>query len=190
MQREQTFMTMTEVAGYNTRKIRLLKGLSQEQLRVGLAEWGIHHSRPTVALMEAGKRALSVDELLALAFVLGVAPQQLLYPPRGTKVGKSEEFAYPGWLIASWMWNPDEKVGSLSHARLRERRFLLDSLDLDEQLTDDDVTRLAQKALTDVVITETEAPVDEAVTEPAPKKTRKSTKSKGQAGGRTRGAKA
>ncbi len=202
MQPEQTFMTMTEVVGHNTRTVRAVKSLSQEQLRVGLAERGIRLSRPTLSQLEGGKRPISVDELLALAFVLGVAPQLLLYPPRGTRVGTSEEVAFPGWLLASWMWDPDEKVASLSHARLRERRLLLDALDLDEQLSDDDVTRLAHKALAavDETATDTEAPVSEMVTDKGPfvsetesatDKPRKSTRAKRgqQSGGRAKGKK-
>src|SRR5438105_3343021 len=78
-------MTMTQVVGRNVREHRTRQRLSQDQLRVALGSRGIKLSRPTVAQLEAGKRPISVDEILALGLALGIAPHLLMYPPAGTR---------------------------------------------------------------------------------------------------------
>jgi transcriptional regulator with XRE-family HTH domain len=134
---ERRRLTMTEVVGENVRRIRLSRRLSQEQLRVGLAERGIEWSRPTVAQMELGKRPLSVDELLVVALTLGVAPHLLLYPPPRTNVGISDKHALPNWVIAGWLFDPDDH--GLSEAREVERRFAYDASDMAEELPPEDL---------------------------------------------------
>jgi transcriptional regulator with XRE-family HTH domain len=123
-------MTMAQVVGSNVGRLRGFKDWSQEMLRVRLAEFGISVSRPTIAQLEAGKRPISVDELLALGLALNVAPHLLLYPPRDTDVVTTKEGGdrFQGFLIADWLWNPDVHPFTKGEA---ERRWWFDSLDLD-----------------------------------------------------------
>jgi transcriptional regulator with XRE-family HTH domain len=144
---ERRRLTMTEVVGGNVRRIRLIKNWSQEQLRIGLRDWGVKWSRPTVAQMELGNRPLSVDELLALALTLGVAPHLLLYPPSRSRVGLSDDVAVANGLIGSWLDDPDDHP--LSTSREFERRFLYEALDMADQMPIEDIRRQAARMLRD-----------------------------------------
>jgi transcriptional regulator with XRE-family HTH domain len=63
------------------RKVRRRRGLSAAQLAERLQQVGLDWDRSIVANLENGRRAsLGVDELLALALVLDVAPVHLLVP--------------------------------------------------------------------------------------------------------------
>lgn len=158
-EQEPALMTMTQVVGQNVREFRLFRHLSQEQLTVGLAEQGIALSRPTIAQLESGKRPLSIDELLALGLTLGVAPHLFLYPPRGVRVGVNEEHSLQGWLVGGWLWDPDGKGGLLNHKpAISEKRMFFNSLDAVEQLSDEEVDRLAERKLADTATPRTTTP--------------------------------
>ncbi len=148
-------MTMAEVVGQNVRRIRLDRDLSQEDLRLRLEEQGVKLSRPTVAQLELGKRPTTVDELLALALALGVAPHLLLYPPRpplvldpdkGVKVGLADDTAISGFLLAGWIWDPD-RHRSLNAADQSERRLLLEAMDAADRLSDEQVEQITESTL-------------------------------------------
>lgn len=77
-------MLFTELLTRNLRYARAAAGLDQTEVRelmnaLGFTSW----QRSTVSMVERGKRKLSVEELVALALVYGVAPARLLRPDDG-----------------------------------------------------------------------------------------------------------
>jgi transcriptional regulator with XRE-family HTH domain len=69
-------------AGQLIRELRLARGLSQVDLAQRLAERGLSWHQTTVAKTERADRPLRVNELAALAKVLGVSVGDLLNPQR------------------------------------------------------------------------------------------------------------
>lgn len=70
---------VTAVIATRVRALRRVLGLSGAQLAERLSRHGIHWNRSTAAKLETGRReAISVQELLALADVLGVPPMSLV----------------------------------------------------------------------------------------------------------------
>lgn len=80
-------MRASELIGERIRELRAMNGgWSQRDLADRLLESGftsgrgrLHHS--AIAKIEAGTRRVDLDELLALAYVLNVAPVHLFVPP-------------------------------------------------------------------------------------------------------------
>jgi transcriptional regulator with XRE-family HTH domain len=73
-----------EVVARRMRELRRRRELSAAQLAERMREVGIPWKREVVANLETGRRAsVGVDELLALAVVLQVAPVHLLVPLEG-----------------------------------------------------------------------------------------------------------
>jgi transcriptional regulator with XRE-family HTH domain len=62
------------------KEARNRRGWKQHELAARLKELGHTIEQPTVARIETGKRAVSIDELFELATALGVAPVHLLVP--------------------------------------------------------------------------------------------------------------
>jgi hypothetical protein len=123
-------LTMNEIVGYNVRRIREALMWSQQRLRDELEDaGGISWSRATVAQTELGKRPITVNELLALALVLGVAPHLLLYPPPGTDVMFGRVVAQGEWL-ADLLWDPDQSDWT-RFPESEQRRWILSSNLLD-----------------------------------------------------------
>lgn len=76
------------------RELRKSRGWAAERLANEMRTVGIPWDRSIVANLEAGRRAtLSVDEFIALAFVLDVAPVHLLIP---TQPGTAYQVAPKG----------------------------------------------------------------------------------------------
>jgi transcriptional regulator with XRE-family HTH domain len=72
----------TAVIAAKVRELRKDRGWSAEQLAARMRAAGIEWTRLVVAKLETGRRqAVSVEELLSLAAVLGVSPLHLLVPP-------------------------------------------------------------------------------------------------------------
>lgn len=70
-----------QVIGRAVRRWREFKGLTQTQLGQALAaQTGVPWSRQAVSAAEAGNRAFSASDLLALALTLGIEFGQLLSP--------------------------------------------------------------------------------------------------------------
>lgn len=76
-----TSMSPQTVLAQRLRRLRERRGWSQEQLASRLADRGLVWQRTTVAKVEAGSRQVTVDELVAVAFVIGVSPAALVVPP-------------------------------------------------------------------------------------------------------------
>jgi transcriptional regulator with XRE-family HTH domain len=70
--------TWEQEVGANVRRIRQARGMSQDQLAAGMTARGVPMSQPTAAKIESATRPLRVNELPALAAVLGVDVGDLL----------------------------------------------------------------------------------------------------------------
>ena len=74
-----------------TRKAR--GGMSQTELAERMTDAGRPLSRAALLRLESGSRGLLLDEALALAVCLWVAPAHLLTPPDGAVVGLTDKMA-------------------------------------------------------------------------------------------------
>lgn len=77
-------MRVEELVGQRVKQARERQGITQEQL----GEWlepllGRPWARQAVSTAEQGKRAFTAAELVAIAYVVGVAPHVLLQMPPG-----------------------------------------------------------------------------------------------------------
>src|SRR4051794_35558476 len=76
-------MPPTRVIALRMRELRTKRGWSAQELADQMVKVGIPWQRPVVANLETGRRrTVSVEELLALAYVFNVAPIHLLVPLR------------------------------------------------------------------------------------------------------------
>lgn len=66
------------VVGQRVARLRRVRGLTQDQLADHLASHGHDMHQSTVAKLEAGKRPIRVNELVALARILGVSAHELI----------------------------------------------------------------------------------------------------------------
>lgn len=79
--RDQTLIRF----GLRLRMLRKAHGWSQESLAERMTRQGHRLVQTQIAKMEAGQRATTVDELVALARILDLDPCELLQPPPETK---------------------------------------------------------------------------------------------------------
>jgi transcriptional regulator with XRE-family HTH domain len=63
------------------RELRLERSLTLADLAAGLAEIDQSYTLSTLSRIEQGKRRVDTDDLVALAFVLDVPPNAILFPP-------------------------------------------------------------------------------------------------------------
>lgn len=88
------------------RELRTRHGWSAQRLAEEMSKVGVPWDRSIVANIENGRRAsISIEEVLALAYVLSVAPVHLIVPP-------VDDQAAPGYLIT-----PEGPVTSPGFAR-------------------------------------------------------------------------
>jgi transcriptional regulator with XRE-family HTH domain len=96
--------TPSALVGARMRELRDGRGWSAQRLADELAQVGIKWDRSIVANLESGRRAsVSVEELLALAYVFGVAPVHLLVPvdERPYPIVPTDE--YPTSRVRAWV---------------------------------------------------------------------------------------
>ncbi|MEU7913456.1 helix-turn-helix domain-containing protein [Microbispora bryophytorum] len=133
-----------EVAA-NLRRFRDARGLSTTQLSKLLAEQGRPIQPTGITKIEKGDRRVDVDDLVALATVLGVSPVALLLPEAGGRERVQLTQKLGTWAKIAWRWmhgelplyDPEEEV---SESRdewqesikkfIRENRPYEDSADL------------------------------------------------------------
>lgn len=107
-----------QVLGSNLRRHRERLRWTQKDLSNKLKSYGFEWSQPTVAQAELGGRPTSIEELHALAHVLGVAPQVLLYPEGNTEVEigavarpairpLTRRTVLSAKELADWLWKAD-----------------------------------------------------------------------------------
>jgi transcriptional regulator with XRE-family HTH domain len=81
MEQDAAPLSPTQVVAKRVREVRQKRGLTAAQLAEQMTRVGVPWKRGVVAKLESGLRAaVSVEELLALAYVLDVAPVHLLVP--------------------------------------------------------------------------------------------------------------
>lgn len=98
--------------GTNVRRWRDVRGLTTAQLADEVSGHGVPMTASTVTKVEKHMRRVTVDELVTLAFVLGISPVTLMLPPeapvgapsdaRGEWLAVTEQDALP-WETA-WRW--------------------------------------------------------------------------------------
>lgn len=110
----------SERVQHNVREIRDgVRRMTLRQVSEGLHEIG--HDLPVSALgkIETGHRRVDVDDLMALAIVLGVSPLRLMLPPVGHDGVRLTAEVSSSWELA-WSWAAGEALPPTS-AMLNER---------------------------------------------------------------------
>jgi transcriptional regulator with XRE-family HTH domain len=73
--------TVSEILAERVRSVRERRHWTQQELADRLQSFdGTQWKQPTIAKVESGKREVTVEELVALAFALGVSPAALMLP--------------------------------------------------------------------------------------------------------------
>lgn len=104
----QAPLTPHRTIAQRVKNLRQRRGLSAQRLADRLAGVGIPWDRSIVANLENGRRAaVSVEEFLALAYVLDVAPVHLLVPIDATQVTPyrvvPEGNPVGAWFARAWV---------------------------------------------------------------------------------------
>jgi Predicted transcriptional regulators len=106
-------VTPTQAVARRVRETRKRRGWSAERLAAEMTRVGIPWERAVVTKLETGRRAaVSVAELLALGYVLDVAPVHLLIPldslegyrivpNSGVQAGRAREWVRGFWPLSS-----------------------------------------------------------------------------------------
>ncbi len=76
--KDDDYPSVSQVIGSNVRALREERGWRQEDLAKRARSYGLGWNRPTVAAVETGIRAVSVEELPLLAITLGAGMDKLL----------------------------------------------------------------------------------------------------------------
>ena len=97
------YMTPSEILRTRLPQLRREQNLSQEELARLMNEQGYSWVRSTVAKIESGARAVSIDEVISLAFVMGVHPTALLLPLESATVNVTPTTTAPSDLLWRWM---------------------------------------------------------------------------------------
>jgi transcriptional regulator with XRE-family HTH domain len=114
-------LTSTAVIGRQVAKYRGRLGWSAAALAAELQKAGIQWGRPDVTKLEKGlRKSVTVDQALALAAVLNVAPVHLLVPPddddapyRVTAEVTEPSFRVRGWIRGLFMLPRLPRVGDV-----------------------------------------------------------------------------
>ncbi len=114
-------MSPSEVFAARLRETRRARGFSQTELAHTMTERGRPLSREALLRIENGERGLSLDEALALAAVLYVAPAHLLSPPDDGIVWLTDTQGVDGEGIRAWLLHGDEFVATASEYQRGER---------------------------------------------------------------------
>jgi transcriptional regulator with XRE-family HTH domain len=85
------------------REVRERRNLSQTQLARLMTDAGRPLSKVALLRIETGKRGLSLDEALALAALLPVAPAHLLSPPDDAMVWPTDNLGFDGSAMRNWL---------------------------------------------------------------------------------------
>jgi transcriptional regulator with XRE-family HTH domain len=114
-----------QVVADNVFGLRGFKRLSQAEVARAMTDLGFAWTKSTTSEVENGKRALQVDELMALAVVFGVAPTDVLDPMAG---GHRDPITFGANPVAAQMgraWVRGRailsfrRVGEVGHWRIR-----------------------------------------------------------------------
>jgi len=120
----QALPTEKDWVGQCVRYWRVLHKLQQADIAAAMTEHlGVRWSQGVVANIEAGRRAVSLYELLALCLVFDVQLRDLLYPPRPARPGMPDRepgvIQTPDGQRCAYTWHLLEAFGQeLSHEGL------------------------------------------------------------------------
>jgi transcriptional regulator with XRE-family HTH domain len=120
----------SEVFATRLREIRRARDLSQTELAHRMTESGRPLSKAALLRIERCERGLSLDEALALAAILHVAPAHLLSPPGEEIVWLTDNVGVDGEGLRAWLLHGDDFIATASdyhrgeHARALERVVL------------------------------------------------------------------
>jgi 8-oxo-dGTP pyrophosphatase MutT (NUDIX family)/transcriptional regulator with XRE-family HTH domain len=94
----------SEVFRVRLREVRRLKGWTQQQLADALVAAGVKLDASAVTRLERGTRGLSLDDVIAIAAVLGVSPLHMVVPLNGaTSLDVTPEIAAEPAAVRAWM---------------------------------------------------------------------------------------
>lgn len=105
-----------ETVAANLARIRMSRGLNYTELSKLLDQAGREISALGIRRAESGERRLDVDDLTALAVVLGVSPLTLLLPEDGRRGASSRLTGIDDRKVAhntQWLWGLGEQPLSL-----------------------------------------------------------------------------
>ena len=112
--RNESPLTPSAVLQQRLPELRLNNGWSQTALAARMKAYGHKWVRSTIAKIERGERQVSVDELFALSWVLGVSPVALVVPQTTATVRVAGPDARPTQTDSTlvWRWlNGDYPMG-------------------------------------------------------------------------------
>ncbi len=95
---------VSDYVAENVTSLRKSAGMSQQELSARLAEVGRPMLPSAISKLESRERGVDVDDLVALAVVLGVNPSRLLLPDESGdgEIPLTPARTAPGW--AAWQW--------------------------------------------------------------------------------------
>lgn len=82
---------MTARVGYNVRRLRQGRRITLAKMAEGLARYGVDLSMTGLQKLETGARAITVDQLAAMASYLGVDPAVLMADPKAGRRSQDVE---------------------------------------------------------------------------------------------------
>jgi transcriptional regulator with XRE-family HTH domain len=100
---EEDQKSPSEVFASRLREIRKARDLSQTELARRMTEEGRPMNKAALLRIENGQRGLSLDEALALAELLKVAPAHLLSPPDDAMVWLTDNRGVDGAGMRNWL---------------------------------------------------------------------------------------
>jgi transcriptional regulator with XRE-family HTH domain len=117
----------SEVFSTRLRETRRARGMSQRALADAVTAAGRRMNKVAVSRLEKGpsERGVSLDEALALAYVLGGAPAHLLSPPEGELVALTDQAAVDGAGLRNFVMFGDPLLASPEGQRAADRMRLV-----------------------------------------------------------------
>jgi transcriptional regulator with XRE-family HTH domain len=118
----------SEVFATRLRDTRKARELSQTELAQRMTERGRPMSKAALLRIENGERGLSLDEALAFAAVLFVAPAHLLSPRDEETVWLTDNMAVDGEGLRAWLLHGYEFIATTSDYHRAERAKALEKI--------------------------------------------------------------
>lgn len=120
----QTPVGPTAAIARQMRELRRAQGLSGQKVADAMTAEGVHWDRSIVANLENGRRrSVSVEEWLALARVLGVAPLHLLVPIEGGEYQVTPSLTADAEDVRTWVSGYDSALTGVGDDRDRTSWF-------------------------------------------------------------------
>jgi len=120
----------SDVFATRLREIRDDRGFSQAELARRMTEAGRPMSKAALLRIEKGTRGLSLDEAVALAELLGVAPAHMLSPPDDAIVWLTSKSGVDGSGMRNWLLFGDPLLLSPPGQRVTLRLQLVGAIEV------------------------------------------------------------